>query len=244
VLSTWELPACLAEYSKDGHVSNEGEDIVKRIWDLLSELASKVNVSDHRLLQDTNHGQNLPAEFDRTNVSADALRSRWRDQESLQAALSGTDPALAQSATRPKQYMAQQAIINTLPDEAMFEMESMLFDHADADVINDFLTRVSDFSDRYRVRIAQAVQEIIRHVGTDVKEAGIKRRRQFELARAVQGDPNSNAWEQRSDALGASPVLVRESVFQIVPGVSSSWGTGVKQAVWRHGYWHIARSQV
>jgi len=33
-------------------------------------------------------------------------------------------------------------------------------------------------------------------------------------------------------------------VFQLVPGVSSSWCSGVKQAVWRHGYWHIARSQV
>jgi hypothetical protein len=33
-------------------------------------------------------------------------------------------------------------------------------------------------------------------------------------------------------------------VFQLVPGVSSSACSGVKQAVWRNGYWHIARSQV
>lgn len=39
-------------------------------------------------------------------------------------------------------------------------------------------------------------------------------------------------------------VAVNESVFQLVPGVSSSCENGVREAVWRHGYWHIARSQV
>lgn len=39
-------------------------------------------------------------------------------------------------------------------------------------------------------------------------------------------------------------VTVKESVFQLVPGISSSASTGVREAVWRRGYWHIARSQV
>lgn len=38
-------------------------------------------------------------------------------------------------------------------------------------------------------------------------------------------------------------VTIKESVFQLVPGISSSASTGVKEAVWRYGYWHIARSQ-
>lgn len=57
-----------------------------------------------------------------------------------------------------------------------------------------------------------------------------KRRRQYEKARNLSE--------------GGRPILVKESVFQLVPGVSSSYAAGVKQAVWRHGYWHIARSQV
>lgn len=39
-------------------------------------------------------------------------------------------------------------------------------------------------------------------------------------------------------------ITVKESIFQLVPGVSSSNSNGVREAVWRHGYWHIARSQV
>ena len=39
-------------------------------------------------------------------------------------------------------------------------------------------------------------------------------------------------------------VTIKESIFQLVPGISSSSCTGVREAVWRYGYWHIARSQV
>ena len=64
----------------------------------------------------------------------------------------------------------------------------------------------------------------------DRGDSNMLRRKQYEKAR----DPFS----------GGRPILVKESVFQLVPGVSSSWCSGVRQAVWRHGYWHIARSQV
>ena len=35
-----------------------------------------------------------------------------------------------------------------------------------------------------------------------------------------------------------------ECIYQLTPGVSSSNSKEVRAAVWRHGYWHIARSQV
>lgn len=49
--------------------------------------------------------------------------------------------------------------------------------------------------------------------------------------------------DHRIDAL-RKYITVKESVYQLVPGISSSACTGVREAVWRHGYWHIARSQV
>ena len=81
MLSTWELPACLADYSKEGHISNEGEDLVKRIWDLLSELSSKKGVRDaDKLLQPKGAGQ-PQQDFDRrTNVNADMLKQSWENQ--------------------------------------------------------------------------------------------------------------------------------------------------------------------
>ena len=45
MLATWELPASLSRYGAEGHISNEGEDIVKRIWDLFSEIGT--NASNH-----------------------------------------------------------------------------------------------------------------------------------------------------------------------------------------------------
>ena len=65
----------------------------------------------------------------------------------------------------------------------------------------------------------------------DNTDLGIRRRSKFEHARDMIGG-------------AGRPFLVKESIFQLVPGVSSSACSGVRQAVWRHGYWHIARSQV
>lgn len=39
-------------------------------------------------------------------------------------------------------------------------------------------------------------------------------------------------------------IAVDECIFQLIPGVSSSPNNNVKDAVWKKGYWHIARSQV
>lgn len=40
------------------------------------------------------------------------------------------------------------------------------------------------------------------------------------------------------------PAVMPEAIWQLVPGVASSRKPGVVRAVWRHGYWHIARSQI
>ncbi len=74
--------------------------------------------------------------------------------------------------------------------------------------------------------MSDAVRSIL--TMSDDHSIGNKKRRQFDHARGSDG----------------RPIIVKESVFQLVPGVSSSWCSGVRQAVWRHGYWHIARSQV
>lgn len=38
-------------------------------------------------------------------------------------------------------------------------------------------------------------------------------------------------------------VPIDESIFQLIPGVSSSSNNNVKDAIWKKGYWHIARSE-
>lgn len=48
MLGTWELPAALSKYSAEGHISNEGEDLVKRIWDLFSELGTRATAQIQR----------------------------------------------------------------------------------------------------------------------------------------------------------------------------------------------------
>lgn len=78
MLSTWELPACLADYGKEGHISNDGEDLVKRIWDLLSELSSRKRIGDaDPLLQSR---RPMPPDFDRRSVDAEQLKSAWQGQ--------------------------------------------------------------------------------------------------------------------------------------------------------------------
>lgn len=48
MLATWELPASLSKYSSEGFVSTEGEDIVKRIWDLFSEVGTRASAQIKR----------------------------------------------------------------------------------------------------------------------------------------------------------------------------------------------------
>ncbi len=133
---------------------------------------------------------------------------------------------------QPKPYITKDNFIDLMPEEAFYEMKSMLFDSVDSTVIVDFLMRVREFSAEYRVQVSDAVRSIV--TMRDSKECGIRKRKQFDAARSLGG----------GSGCGGRPIVVKESVFQLVPGVSSSACSGVKQAVWRHGYWHIARSQV
>ena len=108
--------------------------------------------------------------------------------------------------------------------------ETSLDKHTAADFANTCLMQVRQFSAEYRVKMGEAVRQLLSATGGAAGEAGFRRRKQYERARDLHS--------------GGRPILVKESVFQLVPGVSSSWCSGVRQAVWRHGYWHIARSQV
>ena len=165
----------------------------------------------------------------------------------------------------------EKDVIKILPDEAWENLRTMLFGALDMEVVEDFLTQVkcwlalpriaacahgrladagqmvvciariaacSDqclwvaqverFSAEFRVAAALAVQKVLSEKpDTHLKR---KRRAQFEAARDLTGK--------------GRPFLVKESIFQLVPGVSSSACVGVKHAMWRHGYWQIARSQV
>ena len=88
-----------------------------------------------------------------------------------------------------------------------------------------------------QVRVGQAVRTLL---ATRHGEHAV-------IPPASDGQPSKRCmqYERARDlSEGGRPVLVKESVFQLVPGVSSSWSSGVRQAVWRHGYWHVARSQV
>jgi hypothetical protein len=240
MLATWELPSCLAEYGKDGHISTEAEDIVKRMWDLLSELSMLNDPGDdgNRLLRPPAAGTWAPVSFDRAGIGAADLRSQWDQFESIQSAGAGRETRAA----RPKPYVTRSSLIDVLPEEALLEMHSMLWDSADPERVMAFIDRVRNHRQELQVKVSHAVEAIVHQINNDVPEAGIRRRRDFEMARRLPASTGMGM--DRVHVLGSGPVLVKESIFQLVPGVSSSWCTGVKQAVWRHGYWHVARSQV
>lgn len=156
------------------------------------------------------------------------------EQEAIQAASSGMYSKYngPNANGQPKPYITKENFIDLMPEEAFYEMKSMLFDSVDSTVIVDFLMRVREFSAEYRVQVSDAVRSIV--TMRDSRECGIRKRKQFDAARSLGGGSGCDG----------RPIVVKESVFQLVPGVSSSACSGVKQAVWRHGYWHIARSQV
>ena len=83
ILDAWEMPASLAEYGAEGHISTEGEDMLKRLWDLLSELSSTQSITARRdpanpapmLARDHRGGNQV---CDRANVGQAALKDNWR----------------------------------------------------------------------------------------------------------------------------------------------------------------------
>ena len=161
----------------------------------------------------------------------------WDNQESVSAAVSGAHTKYNTPADHPRNYKPQENVYEVRPDEALFELKAMLFDYADAEAVIDFIGDVREFTAEYRTNVADAVRRLMAAregesivSGTAIPGQPTKRRKQYEAARNM--------------ASGGRPILVKESVFQLVPGVSSSYCSGVKQAVWRHGYWHVARSQV
>lgn len=61
----------------------------------------------------------------------------------------------------------------------------------------------------------------------------------------MQGEPPGRlSARSLQEPLDSRVSFQDESIWQLVPGVSSSRKPGVVQAVWKMGYWHIARSQI
>jgi hypothetical protein len=88
---------------------------------------------------------------------------------------------------------------------------------------------------------AAGIQAWLLNVGNAFKMHG--------KGRIVQTMRNLNSCLRETDRKGSkkmdyTPKLVNESIFQLVPGVFSSRRNAVREAIWQHGYWHIARCQV
>ena len=173
-------------------------------------------------------------------MQASDLKSMWEQQDAVNAAVnssSGAHTRYNAPHEQPRNYSPPGRLFpqDVLPDKMLMEIRTMLFDYADAQNIIDFIEDVREFTAEYKAEVADAVHRLLQaRDGHDDWLVGIpaKRRRLEEYAKAT------------NLADGGRPLTVMESVFQLVPGVSSSWCSGVRQAVWRHGYWHIARSQV
>ena len=81
MLATWELPASLAKYGDEGHIANEGEDVVKRIWDLFSAIGTAASSKIARDGGNVPLGRNPPQhDFDRASIGAEQLKSMWDNQ--------------------------------------------------------------------------------------------------------------------------------------------------------------------
>jgi hypothetical protein len=149
MMATWELPACLAEYGKEGHISNDGEDLVKRIWDLLCELSSTMRINDAHQLVVPNHVMKTA-----TTLTSDKNKELWQDSDAMRA--SGPWSQSNQHSGmhgNTKHAITGNSIVDLLPDEAMYEMKCLLFDTVDSDAIVNFIMDVKEFSTEYRVKV-------------------------------------------------------------------------------------------
>lgn len=253
-LDTWVLPASLAESSKEGFVCSSGEDLLKRIWDLLSALEADADMaggpgggrgrnSRHLLrIDDTRVNQTYP-------VASTDLKRQWQQQELLagdeRASRERKARREAQNAGEDfdendappfrvprRQYTTSDNKVLDTPDGAYASLLTILQTAESPETILEYIGDVQRYSDRFRVSIAEAISQVARKLDDD--EA---LERSFAAAHDIRHDTPLHK-------LNTRPVLVKESIFQLVPGVSSSHSTGVRHAIWRHGYWHIARSQI
>ena len=141
-MAAWELPACLSQYGAEGHVSNDGEDLLKRLWDLFSEIGSDAFKS---ISEDFNKivPPDAPTKpFDRTNVTASDLKSSWEQQNAMSTAISGAHTKYNLPSDHPANYIPKRRDLDVDVDEAMFDMKTMLFDYTKPDMIIDFISQV------------------------------------------------------------------------------------------------------
>ena len=178
ILDSWEMPASLAEYGKEGHISTEGEDMLKRLWDLLSELSSIQSVSDNkdRNKPPPNNRTRYPTmlaehsvqgSFDRTGMNQTQVKDTWRhfDQNigGLRPDGVGSPADLAFGSRQPAAMgdpydtsSPSKCAVNMLPDESFNNLKSILFDSADINEINNFIMQVGGYMDCLRVCFVSA----------------------------------------------------------------------------------------
>lgn len=262
-LETWVLPASLAEASKEGFVCSAGEDLLKRIWDMLSSLEADADMAGgpsgvprgrpkpKHLLKIDDGLLNAGGGGDRTVTSAD-LKRQWQQQELL----AGKERAKRENKARRaaieaeeeydendapfrvprRQYITADNKVLDNPDGAYNSLLMVLSTAESPDTILGYIGEVNRYTDQFRVSVAQAIVEVARKLEEDgILNRSYAAAHDTHLIGGVRGT---------LPKLNTRPVLVKESIFQLVPGVSSSHSTGVRHAIWRHGYWHIARSQI
>ncbi len=127
-------------------------------------------------------------------------------------------------------YIRKNNIIDVLPEEAMYTLEKLMLETTDLREAVDFIQRLEKCS---RNRGLAVLQSIVNLFQTESKALDITTQRQVRTA-----------MQMHVGSARGRPLLVREPIFQLVPGVSSSSCVGVREAIWRRGYWHVALSKV
>lgn len=222
MLDTWELPAFMADMTKEGYTTTEGEVLLTRIFDLLSGLTTVKHLAlgmappaagnpgaaaagggnNMQSLLVANNTRRAPfppiADFDRSEVNAEQLKSKWQAQESLNSISSagaysrydkntndedrfGRNGAMTYQHQLKNPYLTPNNIINLLPQEAYYEVKVLLMDTLTPNNIQRFLQAVQRRTFQYKQAVFEAVQRILGEMELNEvhKEANVRKRKQM-----------------------------------------------------------------
>ena len=87
----------------------------------------------------------------RSSVNPEQLKSQWEQQDILSARVGGAYSRYNAPGNHPRSYITKNNTVDLGTDEAFYEMNTMLFDYADADAIIEFIADVREFSLEYQV---------------------------------------------------------------------------------------------
>jgi len=233
MLSTWEMPSFLADMTKEGHVSNEGEVLLLRVYDVLSQLTTRRHVTNHSAPAGNDMWRAAGGDkaFDRKDVSSDELKRRWEMEERMHALQKSVDGSSGNGASgkyasteessgrhgggvssnRTYQaqlknpYIRKNNIIDVLPEEAMYTMEKLMLATTDRHKAEDFIKQLVECS---RNRQTAALQSIVHLLQAEREVFDITTQRQVRTA-----------MQMHVGSARGRPLLVREPIFQLVPGV-------------------------